>query len=178
MHLKQLDLEALRTLSTPTISNAIEQFNLRPRNQGYMSPDIRCLFPDLGVMVGYAVTARFAARNPSREAASRYESWRHLLEQPKPRVLVLQDMDVPTGCGTFIGEVMANLYQRLGCIGVVTNGVVRDLDETHALGFHYFACGVGVSHAYVHLVDFGTPVEVGGLTVRNGELLHADDHTD
>src|SRR5437879_6375607 len=106
MHLKKSGLEALRHLSTPTVSNAIEQFNLRPRNEGYMSSDIRCLFPDLGVMVGYAVTARFAARNPSSQTASRCESWRHLVEQPEPRVLVLQDMDIPSGCGAFVGEVM------------------------------------------------------------------------
>src|SRR5437879_1513933 len=155
MKLSREELDGLRKLSTPTVSNAIEHFNVRPRNQGYMSPDIRCLFPDLGVMVGYAVTARFAARNPSRQAAPRFESWRHFLEQPEPRVLVLQDMDVPSGCGAFVGEVMASLYQRLGCIGVVTNGVVRDLDEVHPLGFHYFAWGAGVSHAYVHLLDFG-----------------------
>jgi 4-hydroxy-4-methyl-2-oxoglutarate aldolase len=169
-------LEALRALSTPTVANAIELFNLRPRNQGFMSPGIRCLFPELGVMAGYAVTGRFAAEEPATHPGSRYDSWKKILEIPEPRIVVLQDMDQPPGVGAFFGEVMANIHQRLGCIGVVTNGHVRDLDEVRALGFHFFAGGVCVSHAYVHLLDFGTPVKVGGMVVRSGDLIHADKH--
>ncbi len=169
-------LDALRNLNTPTVSNAIEVFNVRPRHEGFMSPEIRCLFPDCGVMVGYAVTGRFAAEQPSSQAASRYEMWKCLLEIPEPRVLVLQDMDQPPGVGAYFGEVQSTIHKRLGCIGAVTNGHVRDLDEVHALGFHYFAGGVCVSHAYVHLLDFGSPVKVGGIIVRTGDLIHADKH--
>ena len=110
------------------------------------------------------------------KAGSRYESWKYILESPEPRVLVLQDMDQPPGAGAFIGEVMATIHQRLGCVGAVTNGHVRDLDEVRALGFHFFAAGVCVSHAYVHLFDFGTAVKVGGLIVHTGDLIHADKH--
>jgi len=176
MQLSSEILAALRALSTPTVSNAIELFNVRPRNEGFMSPEIRCLFPDLGVMVGYAVTLRYAANAPHNQSASPYDSWRRILESPEPRVLVLQDLDQPPGVGAFIGEVMATIHQRLGCVGAITNGCVRDLDEVRSLGFHFFAAGVCVSHAYVHLVDFGTPIEVGGRTVRTGDLIHADKH--
>ncbi|MBU6402090.1 MAG: RraA family protein [Verrucomicrobia bacterium] len=176
MDLVDKDLEALRQLSTPTVANAIELFNVRPRNQGYLSPEIRCLFPQLGVMVGYAVTLRFVAEQAAPRPASRYESWKYILQTPAPRVVVLQDLDQPPGAGAFFGEVMATLHQRLGCAGAVTNGHVRDLDEVAALGFHFFAGGVCVSHAYVHLVDFGGPVKVGGLVVRTGDLIHADKH--
>lgn len=176
MKISQEDLDALRKLSTPTVSNAIELFDVRPRNQGFMSPEIRCLFPDLGVMVGHAVTAKFAAKQPATRPASRYKSWMQLLEIPEPRVLVLQDLDQPPGVGAYIGEVMTSIHQRLGCIGAVTNGYVRDLDEVRAAGFHFFAGGVCVSHAYVHLLDFGCPVEVGGMTVHPGDLLHGDKH--
>jgi regulator of RNase E activity RraA len=169
-------LEALRTLSAPTVANVIELFNVRPRNQGFMSPEIQCLFPELGVMVGYSVTARFAAKQPAGHPALRYDCWKYILEIPEPRVVVMQDMDQPPGVGAFFGEVMANVHTRLGCVGLVTNGHVRDLDEVRALRFHVFAGGVCVSHAYVHLLEFGTPVEVGGLTVRSGDLLHADKH--
>jgi 4-hydroxy-4-methyl-2-oxoglutarate aldolase len=169
-------IEALRKISTPTVSNAIELFNIRPRNQGFMSPEIRCLFPDLGVMAAHAVTARFTAEQPAASPPSRYQLWKHLLEIPEPRVLVLQDLDNPPGFGAFVGEVMATVHQRLGCVGVITNGHLRDLDEVHALGFHFFAAGVCVSHAYVDLIDFGGPVKVGGLVVRPGDLLHADQH--
>jgi len=176
MHMVKETLEALRGLSTPTVSNAIELFNLRPRNEGYLSPDIHCLFPELGVMVGHAVTLRFAAEQPAALPGSRFESWKYMLETPEPRVLVLQDLDQPPGAGAFVGEVMATIHRRLGCVGAVTNGYVRDLDEVRPLGFHFFAAGVCVSHAYVHLVDFGTPVKVGGMVVHPGDLLHADKH--
>src|SRR5881394_4527 len=127
-------------------------------------------------MAGHAVTLRFAAEQPAGRPGSRYESWKYILETPEPRVLVLQDLDQPPGAGAYLGEVMATIHRRLGCIGAVTNGFVRDLDEVHPLGFHFFAAGVCVSHAYVHLVDFGTPVEVGGMRIRTGDLLHADKH--
>jgi 4-hydroxy-4-methyl-2-oxoglutarate aldolase len=169
-------LDALRKLSTPTVSNAIELFNLRSRSHGFMSPEIRCLFPQMGVMVGYAVTGRFAAEQPTKKPASRYEFWKHVLEIPEPRVMVLQDLDQPVGVGAYFGEVQTTIHKRLGCVGVVTNGHVRDLDEVHALGFHYFAGGVCVSHAYVHLVDFGAPVKIGGVIVQSGDLIHADKH--
>ncbi len=176
MDLTNQDLEALKKISTPTVANAVETFNLRPRNQGHMSPGVRCLFPELGVMVGYAVTIRFAAGQPPAREGSRYESWKYILDTPGPRVVVLQDMDPTPGQGAFFGEVMSTIHQRLGCVGAVTNGHMRDLDEARGLGFHFFAGGVCVSHAYVHVIDFGLPVTVGGLTVRTGDLIHADQH--
>jgi regulator of RNase E activity RraA len=88
----------------------------------------------------------------------------------------MQDLDQPVGVGAYFGEVQSTIHQRLGCVGVVTNGHVRDLDEVHAMDFNYFAAGVCVSHAYVHLIDFGGPVKVGGTIVRTGDLIHADKH--
>jgi 4-hydroxy-4-methyl-2-oxoglutarate aldolase len=176
MDLSTADLETLRSLSTPTVSNAVELFNVRSRSHGFMSPEVRCLFPDLGVMVGYAVTARFAAEQQPARPGSRYELWKYVLSIPEPRVLVFQDLDQPAGVGAYFGEVQTSIHKKLGCIGVVTNGHVRDLDEVRALGFHYFAGGVCVSHAYVHLIDFGSPVKVGGMVVNPGELIHADKH--
>lgn len=171
-------LARLRTFTTPTLANAVETFDVRPRTAGYMSPQIRCLFPELGPMVGYAFTAtcRAGVRPPREAGARRFEMWRALEEVPPPRIVVLQDLDDPSGVGAYWGEVQSTIHRALGCVGTVTNGAVRDLDEVRALGFHFFAGGVCVSHAYVHLVDFGQPVEVGGLVVRPGDLLHGDRH--
>ena len=176
MELSKEDLIALRELSTPTVSNAVEVFDKRGRNQGFMSPEIKCLFPDLGVLVGHAVTARFAAEQAPAQAASRYDFWKYILGIPEPRVVVMQDLDQPPGVGAYFGEVQTNIHKRLGCKGVITNGHVRDLDEVETLGFHYLAAGVCVSHSYVHLIDFGGEVKVGGLVVRSGDLMHADKH--
>jgi len=171
-------LEELRLYSSPTVANAIETFNLQPRTAGFMSSEIRCIFPDLGTLVAYACTAtiRAATAPPAGAAALRPAMWRELEKIPSPRVIVLQDLDDPPGVGAFWGEVQTNIHRALGCIGTVTNGSVRDLEEVRALGFHVFAGSVSVSHAYVHLVEIGIPVQVGGLTVRPGDLLHADRH--
>ena len=172
-------LLALQRLDTPTASNAIEGFNVRPRNQGFMRPEIRSIFPDLGAMVGYAVPAKIRAQQPQPQGGSyvdRSDWWDFIVSIPQPRVVVLEDLDDPPAVGSFWGEVNGSIHQALGCVGVVTNGGVRDLKEVHQMGFQFFAPHVVVSHAYVHMVEFGKPVSVGGLTIRPGELVHADQH--
>ena len=168
----------LRLYSTPTVANAIETFNLQPRTSGFMSSQIRCIFPELGTMVGYAGTATIRAGTtpPTGAAALRPAMWRELEKIPAPRVVVIQDLDDPPGIGAFWGDVQSNIHRALGCTGTVTNGSVRDLDEVRALGFHFFAGSIAVSHAYVHLVEIGVPVQVGGITVRPGDLIHGDHH--
>jgi 4-hydroxy-4-methyl-2-oxoglutarate aldolase len=170
-------LEALRQFDAPTVANAIETFNVRPRNTGFMSSEVHCMFPDLGVMVGYACTAIIAADHqpPAQPKVSRPDWWRKVLATPAPRVIVMQDSDTQP-VGSFWGEVQGNIHKALGCIGLVTNGGVRDLDEVRALGFHFFASAVLVSHAYVHLVEIDVPVSVGGMVVHPGDLIHADKH--
>jgi len=167
-------LDALRGYDTPTMANAIETFDIRPRDTGFASHEVRCMFPDLPVMVGYAATATMRARG---EAQGDPEPlWRHVREVPGPRVVVVQDLDDPPAHGAMWGEVMATTFTALGCLGVVTDGCVRDLDEAHEIGFRFFARAAGVSHAYQRTESIGVPVTVGGLTVSPGDLLHADKH--
>jgi 4-hydroxy-4-methyl-2-oxoglutarate aldolase len=167
-------LEALRRYDSPTLSNAIELFDVRPRDEGYMSHAVRCIFPDLGVMVGYAATATMRARGNAPNDSG--PLWAHVREVPGPRVVVVQDLDDPPAHGAMWGEVMATTATALGCLGTVTDGCVRDLDEARAAGFRFFAPAVGVSHGYVRVESVGEPVTVGGLTVGPGDLLHADQH--
>lgn len=167
-------LEALRGYDSPTLSNAIETFDVRPRDVGFASNDVRCMFPGLGVMVGYAATATIRARG--KAAGNPEPLWNHVQAMPAPRVVVVQDLDEPPAHGALWGEVMANTFTALGCVGAVTDGCVRDLDEARAIGFHFFARGPGVSHAYVRVESVGEPVTVGGLAVGPGDLIHADQH--
>ena len=171
-------LDELRKISSPTVANAIETFNIRPRSAGFVSSEIVCRFPRLGVMVGYAVTALIRAEQPPLDGhrAAEFAWWDHVAASPAPRVVVMQDIDEPRGQGAYWGEVQANIHKALGCAGVVTDGTVRDLPEAEALGFHFFSSHVSVSHAYIHMVDFGLPVKVAGLIVRPGDLVHADQH--
>ena len=163
---------------TPAIANAIETFNVRSRATGFMSSDIACRFPELGIGVGYAVTARIRASIPAQddpETVDR-EAWMdHILSVPGPRIVVMQDMDQPA-IGSYWGEVNSTRHQAMGCLGVITDGGVRDLDEMRGMGFQALSKSVLVSHAYVHMVEIGGTVTVGGLTVHSGDLLAMDQH--
>jgi regulator of RNase E activity RraA len=170
-------IEELKQFDTPTIANAIEFFGIQPKTKGFMRPSIRKVFDNGRRMVGYAVTAKIAATTPPTEAqkplAAQYYGC--VKAAPKPTVTVLQDMD-PEPTGSFWGEVQVSIHRSLGCVGVVTNGGVRDLDEVKSLEFEYFSSCLLVSHAYIHVEAVDCPVEVGGLTVHPGDLLHADIH--
>jgi regulator of RNase E activity RraA len=167
-------LDALRRYDTPTLSNAIETFDVRPRDEGYASLDVRCMFPELGVMVGFAATATIRARGQGHDDQSAL--WAHVRSQPAPRVVVVKDLDEPPAHGSLWGEVNATIFKALGCAGCVTDGCVRDLSEARGMGFHFFARGAGVSHAYVRVESTGDAVEIGGLRIAPGDLLHADQH--
>ena len=170
-------LEALRRFNTPTISNAIEIFNVRPRHLGFLPHRIRSLFPDLGVMVGYAVTSQTRAAHTAEATPDLTADYlRYVAAQPGPKVAVGQDLDDPPGLGAQFGEVNATIHKKLGCVGHITDGCPRDLDEVHDLGFNLFGLNPCVSHAYVRLVDFGKPVKLAGVEVLPGDLIHADKH--
>jgi 4-hydroxy-4-methyl-2-oxoglutarate aldolase len=173
--LSPAEMAALLEWPTPAISNAIELFNVRSRNEGFMLPEIQCRFATLKPMIGYAVTGMISADAAEGRRVSAPDWWEHIQTVPSPRVVVLHDIDQPV-VGSFWGEVNANIHRALGCAGTVTDGSVRDLDEVEALGFHFFSSCVSVSHAYVHLVDFGAPVKVGGLVVKSGDLIMGDKH--
>ena len=170
-------LEALRRYNTPTISNAIEIFDIRRRHLGFLPHRIRCLLPDLGPIVGSAVTSRTrAAFSPETSPDLTGDYLRYVAAQPGPKLAVGQDLDDPPGLGAQFGEVNATIHKKLGCVGHITDGCPRDLDEVHALGFQLFGLNPCVSHAYVRLVDFGKPVKIAGVEVLPGELIHADKH--
>ncbi len=172
-------VEAFRRLDTCSVSNAIETFDCRLRNEGFTDPTVRCLFEELPPIVGHAVTARIHCSTPPPVGHSYYDRtdwWTYILSVPPPRVIVVEDADPRPGTGAFIGEVHAYILKALGCTAYVTNGSVRDLPAVWAAGFQMFAPYVSVSHAYVHIVEFGQPVTVGELKVAPGDILHGDRH--
>jgi 4-hydroxy-4-methyl-2-oxoglutarate aldolase len=175
-------LEQLRGLSTCLVASAIETFRVRLPNIGFAHSSIKCIFKDQPSMVGYAATARMRSSNPRMEANKPYDYydrtdwWKEILTIPAPRVVVIEDVDNPPGLGAFVGEVHANILLALGCIGIVTNGAVRDLLDVRPMEFQMFAGNVSVSHAYAHVFDFGGSVQVGGLKVEQGDLIHGDLH--
>ena len=174
-------LEALRALDTPTVCNALEVVAPGRRGYGYTVQPLVCTRPELGSMVGFARTAVIRAMHPTDISDSEMRTLRegyyaYIDDGPKPSIVVIQDLDGDSrGYGSFWGEVNSNIHRGLGCIGLVTDGSVRDLPDI-ADGFQMLADRVGPSHAFVHLVGFGNPVNVAGMRVADGDLLHADQH--
>jgi regulator of RNase E activity RraA len=175
MPISEKDLEFLQGVDSPTIANAIEPFKVRDRTEGFIGGEIRALFPEMPPMVGVALTVTMT--NTPGTVAGR-ENWFRMYEAladvPAPSVLVVQDVSgAPTRCA-FAGEVMATLAMRLGAVGMVTDGGVRDVHEVRELGFAYFSRYVVVSHGNFDIVDIGTPIVLDGQQVKTGDILHGD----
>ena len=173
-------LALLRAVDTPTVCNAIEVAQGRRGFGAFTRGTMLCSDPDAGAAVGYAVTAKIAAQNPPAEPddvirARRMAYYRAMAEAPKPAVAVVEDIDYPDAVGAFWGEVNTAVHKGFGLSGALTNGVMRDLGDL-APGFPVVAGSVGPSHGFVHVREVGTPVEIFGLTVRPGDLVHADRH--
>ncbi len=169
-------LDALRSFDSPTIANAIEAFEVRGLIEGFMGLDIKCRFPDMGVMLGYAVTATADSMTPRRPKDRRpvLELWRTLEASPNPAVLVFQDVGPKPLQSCHFGDNMAHIAMRLGALGLITNGGVRDLEEVEAIGFQYFAAGTVVSHGNHGIVDVSVPVVLSGVRIEPGDLIHSD----
>jgi regulator of RNase E activity RraA len=176
MLLSASDLKLLAQYDTPTISNVIELFEVRPRTAGYMDGRIRACFPEMPPIAGYASTATMRTAWPRGEGdvySGLDEQVAHFAELPGPAIVVFQDVDEPPIGATF-GEVMCASYRCFGALGIITSGPARDLDQVRRLGFAAFSNGVVCSHASSHITSVHQPVRVGGMEIRPGDLLHAD----
>jgi regulator of RNase E activity RraA len=174
-------LEALARYDTPTICNAMEIVAPERRLTGYTTKPLVCPFPDLPPIVGYARTVTIrsvvATGLPAAEQQKRRTAYYEYVGTGfGPRISVIQDIDGPdAGYGAFWGEVQSSVHKALGCLGVVTDGSIRDIAQW-APGFQALAGSIGPSHAWVHAESFGCEVRVAGMTVRSDDLIHADRH--
>jgi len=170
-------LSLLRRFDTPTVCNVIELLDVRPRNEGFMDRSIKACFPRLPPVVGFATTATFRSAQPGEKGdvyASLVDQVQKVLEEvPAPRMVVFQDLDDPPAAATF-GEVMCTVYQAFGCVGLITSGAARDLEQVDKLGFACFASSTIASHGYSRILDMNVPVTVGSIRVRPGDVVHAD----
>jgi regulator of RNase E activity RraA len=170
----------LQTMDTPTVCNALELLVPRRRGYGFTTQPLVCTRPELKPIVALARTATIRAAHPGdltpeagRALSDAY--YAYIDAGPKPSVVVIQDLDAQRGYGAYWGEVNSSIHMGFGCVAVITDGGVRDLPEI-APGFQMLAGRVIPSHAFVHVVDFGRPVDVAGMRVRDGDLIHADQH--
>jgi regulator of RNase E activity RraA len=169
-------LDALKAIDTPTICNAIERFKVRDDTTGFTSMRTRCLFPHFSATLGYALTVTVDSTTPVIKRDNQvWMEWVRAMESaPKPIFLVFKDVSASPERSAHMGEVMATLAKRLGVVGLLTDGGVRDLLEVERLGFQYFASGVVASHGNPRLLDVNVPVTVDGLRILPGDLMHGD----
>jgi 4-hydroxy-4-methyl-2-oxoglutarate aldolase len=172
-------LDAIRQFDTCTIANAIEKFKVRLRNEGFTRPGLRCVTGGFPRLLGYAATCTVRAADPPMAGdsyADRTDWWAEIGNLPVPRIAVIQDLDAAALGAATVGEVHAAILKAFHCEGLITNGAVRDLPAVSRMQFPMFASSVAVSHAYTHMVEYGKPVEIFGLTIQTGDLLYADCH--
>jgi len=178
--LTEAELAALRAFDTPTICNALEIVAPERRALGFTADTLICPFPKLPPMVGYARTALIRSALPpglsgAEQRQARLEYYRYVAAGSGPKVVVIQDVDSRVGFGCFWGEVQTAIHKGLGCVGLVTDGGVRDIDAI-APEFQVLCGKVTPSHAWVHSIAFGGTVDVFGMIVRSDDLMHADRH--
>jgi len=179
MPLTHADLLKLKRWNTPTISNAVEQITRADRLTLTNREETRDFMPEMGPMAGYAVTVVMSGGDPvvQRDQPDNMHRMReYFASLPGPKIVVVRDADGPACHGSLWGEVGANAARALGCVGTITDGALRDLDEMKNAGFKGIARRLAVGHAYCWPVQWGVEVEVFGTAVRPGQLIHADKH--
>jgi len=170
-------LNAIQRYDSCAILNAIETFGVRLRIDGYARPGLTWMFPSVKSIAGYACTMRIKSSNVPVTGSiypDKTEWWQDVQASPAPRIAVVEDVDEAAGFGSVAGDVHVAIMQSLGCVGLVTNGSVRDLDAVEKTGFAFYARSVSPSHGYEHMVDHNEPVEIYGLRIQAGDLLYAD----
>ena len=173
-------LALLKSVDTPTVCNAIEVAQKQRGFAAFTRSTMLASAPELPAIVGYAQTAKIAALHPPTESpdvikARRLSYFEHMTEGGDPRIAVIEDVDYPECVGAWWGGVHTAVHKGLGLVGALTNGVMRDLDDM-ASDFPVIAGSIGPSHGFVHVRELGCDVEIFGLTVKQGDLIHADKH--
>ena len=173
-------LKTLSSVDTPTVCNAIEAAEGKRGFNNFTKGTMLSSAPDAQAVVGYALTAKIAAKAPPEDPPEvikqrRMAYYKYVANAHKPAVVVIEDKDYPNCVGAFWGEINTTVHKGLGVSGAVTNGVMRDLGDVPK-DFPVIAGSIGPSHGFVHVKEIGTPVEVMGLSVTEGELIHADRH--
>lgn len=180
MRLSHSDLLQLKRWNTPTIYNGWEQITHHDAaHLCFNLEECRDFMPAMGPMVGYAITLQVEPGNPKYQRAGTTvssEFRRYIASLPGPKIIVVQDLDKPACFGSFWGEVTSNTARALGCVGTITDGAIRDLDEMNNAGFKAIARRLCVGHAHSIPVRWNCEVEAFGVRVQPGQLIHADKH--
>src|ERR1700688_405820 len=176
--LSEGEVHELRRWSTAAVCNGWEVITQRDiAGEAINLEPVQDFMPFLGVMAGYAVTVVIQPSDPAPKrnnprAWSEYR--RYVASVPRPKIVVVQDLDKPRLLGAFWGEVSANFHRSVGCVGTIIDGGIRDVDEMGQTGFKALARGLCAGRAHSHPIRWGGEVEVFGRRIVPGQLIHAD----
>ena len=184
---EQKILQELRKYNTPSITNVVATYPDRPyclglynpwRENWYTDQSLRCMFPELGRTVGYAVTCVFGLSDPDFKRLSMGNLLEALEASRKPSILVFQQKFPPEIAGKvgLAGGVMTTLLKAVGCVGAISNGPSRDIDEIREMNFQYLISGITAGHGTMALRAVNVPVSIAGMDVSPGEIVHMDEH--
>ncbi len=181
MTISHAEILELKRWNTPTIYNGWEQVTKKSdiARDGFNFEPVTDFMPQMGPMAGRAITVQFQPGNPEhpkRNPAAWSQYREYVASVPGPKIVVVQDLDKPNCYGAFWGEVNSNMHRALGCVGTITDGAIRDLDEMTCAGFKALARRLCVGHAFSCPVAWGVEVEVFGRKIKPGQLIHADKH--
>ena len=176
--LSKSDLHKLSRWNTPTIYNGWEQITKHDRRTCFNMEPLKDYMPHMAPMVGYAITVKCQPGNPVHaENKNAWKEYREYVASIKgPKIIVVQDLDKPNTYGAFWGEVNSSAHKAMGCVGTITDGAIRDLDEMNSVGFKAIARTMCVGHSYSCPIEWGCSVEVFGCKIEPGQLIHADKH--
>jgi len=174
-------LEALKEFDTPSITNVVATYPGNPLCLGLYNPwtenwytdqSIRCMYPELGPVAGYAVTCVYGLPDPNYSRLSFMDVIDALDASPKPTILVFQQKFPPQLAGKvgLAGGNMTSAMKAVGCIGAISNGPSRDIDEIRPMGFQYLLSGIAPGHGAMAVHAVNVPVSVAGMDVSPGEI--------
>lgn len=169
-------LKALSLLPTTLVSDAIETFNIKLKNEGHTNGDIVNRFSDSEAMIGYALTIKMRTDPPPFRGTiskERQDWWDVFSSFENPKIIVIEDVSEDS-VGSVLGKVHGSIFKAFGAAGVVTNGAVRNVEDFSEMNLPLYSGSVCPSHSYARIIEIGAPVIIGGLKINNGDLLHGD----
>ena len=180
-------LEELRNFDTPSITNVVATYPEHPLCLGLYNPwsenwytdqSLRCMYPELGRTVGYAVTCTYGLPDPNYSGVTFMDVLDAMDASPKPTIFVFQQKFPPELQGKvgLAGGNMTTAMQAIGCVGAISNGPSRDIDEIRPMKFQYLLSGVTAGHGAQAVHAVNVPVSVAGMDVAPGEIIHMDEN--
>jgi 4-hydroxy-4-methyl-2-oxoglutarate aldolase len=180
-------LQKLRGFDTPSITNIVATYPDNPlclrlyepwRQNWYTNQSVRCIYPELGRLIVYAVTVVYSLPDPGYRRLSMLDLVDAFEKSKKPIVLVIKQ-DFPPEILPKVGLAggqMTSIFKACGVVGVVTNGPSRDIDEIRPMKVQYIMSGTTPGHGPMAISAVNVPVSVAGMDVAPGELIHMDEN--